>query len=181
MIPTLTADRFVLRAFREDDVAALAELHADREVVRYLTKNGEPEPGLDDAWEYMAMHLGHWVFKGYGKWALADRKTDKLIGRVGFYDAPYDWPGLELGWTVARDLWGKGYASEAARAALRWGFENIDAGEIISAIHPDNARSIRVAERLGEKFVRNGTIRGEPCLIYGISRDEWRRSAASNT
>ena len=171
-IPTLTADRFVLRGFREDDAPALAKLHGDAEVMRYLS--GEPEPSLAKAWDYMALHTGHWLFKGYGKWALADAKTDELLGRVGYFDAPYEWPGLELGWTISRNLWGKGYASEAAILALDWGFANIDTNEIISLIYPENERSIRVAERLGEKFVRPWTNKsGNELRIYAITRDEW--------
>jgi RimJ/RimL family protein N-acetyltransferase len=121
----------------------------------------------------MALTMGHWSFKGYGKWALVDAKTGELIGRVGYFDGPYEWPGIELGWTIARSYWGKGYASEAARLALDWGFDTLDTNEIISAIHPDNARSVRVAERLGETFVRMGTIHDTPCRIYAITRDRW--------
>ena len=177
VIPTLATERCVLRPFREDDVPALVELHSDREVIRFLRPDGEPETSPRDAWEYIALHLGHWAMKGYGKWALVDRTSDRLIGRVGFYDAPYEWPGCELGWTIMRRLWGQGYATEGARVAMRWGFENIPTDEIVSAIHPDNVRSIKVAERLGERLLRKGMDRTEESLIYGISRDEWRRNS----
>src|SRR6185503_698927 len=106
-IPMLTADRFVLRAFRESDVPALMALHSDPDVMRYLRPNGEVETRPRQAWGYIAEVMGHWLLKGYGKWALADRESDELIGRVGYFDAPYDWPGLELGWTMARKVWGK--------------------------------------------------------------------------
>ena len=175
-IPTLTAARFTLRAFREDDVPALTALHSDPEVMRFLRPNGEPEPNPRLAWEYMAMQMGHWLLKGYGKWAMADRKSDELVGRVGYFDAPYEWPGLELGWTISRSLWSQGYASEAARLALNWGFETLATNEIISAIHPGNVASMRVAERIGEHRLREGQVLGQPCLIYGISRDEWKAS-----
>ncbi|MDZ4740135.1 MAG: GNAT family N-acetyltransferase [Alphaproteobacteria bacterium] len=175
-IPTLTAARFTLRAFREDDVPALTALHSDPEVMRFLRPNGEPEPNPRLAWEYMAMQMGHWLLKGYGKWAMADRTTDELVGRVGYFDSPYEWPGLELGWTISRSLWGQGYASEAARLALNWGFETLATNEIISAIHPGNVASMRVAERIGERRLREGHVLGQPCLIYGISRDEWKVS-----
>src|SRR5262245_60229804 len=178
-IPTLSTDRFVLRAFREDDTPALAKLHSDAEVMRYLGPNGEPQPSLAKAWDYMATQMGHWLLKGYGKWALADAKTDELVGRVGYFDAPYEWPGLELGWTISRHLWGKGYASEAARMALDWGFATLDKNEIISMIHPDNERSIRVDERLGEKFVRTWTNQANISFrIYAMTRDEWHAGKA---
>lgn len=178
-IPTLTTERLVLRGYRESDAPALAALHGDPEVIKFLSPTGEPEPGLADAWEHIARHVGHWALKGCGKWAVDERATGRFVGRVGLYDPPYDWPGLELGWTLTRDSWGKGYATEAARAALAWSFESFKANEIISAIHPDNAASIRVAQRLGERHLREGTINGKLCLIYGISVEEWRAQTRS--
>ena len=180
-IPTLSTDRIVLRAFREDDVPALARLHSDAEVVRYLG-SGRPEPSLSKAWDYIAHHTGHWQLKGCGKWALADAKTDELFGRVGYIDTPYEWPGLELGWAIARERWGKGYASEAASLALDWGFKALGRDEIISIIHPDNTRSARVAGRLGERLVRSWTTPSDATLgIYAITRDEWHAARKTRT
>ncbi len=176
IIPALTTDRLVLRAYCEDDVPAIAALHGDAEVMRFIS-TGEPNATLGSAWQHIAMHLGHWLIKGYGKWAVVEKSTNSLIGRVGFYNPPFDWPGLELGWTFARSSWGNGFATEAATVALRWGFETLDTGEIISAIHKDNAPSIRVAGRIGERHLREGIVHGKPCLIYGISRDEWNASS----
>ena len=178
-IPTLTTERLILRGYRESDAHAIAALHGNPEVIKFLSPDGEPEPGLADAWEHIAKHVGHWALKGCGKWAVDERATGRFVGRVGLYDPPYDWPGLELGWTLTRDCWGKGYATEAARAALAWGFETFKANEIISAIHPDNAASIRVAVRLGERRLREGMIHGKPCLIYGISAADWRAQTHS--
>lgn len=171
-IPTLTADRFVLRGFREDDVPALTALHSDPEVMRYLRPNGAVETTPRQAWDFIALHTGHWLFKGCGKWALADRKTDELIGRVGYFDPPYEWPGLELGWTVARSHWGKGLATEASRLALEWGRQMFRPRHIISAIIKGNDRSVRVAERLGATLAREDILHGAPCLIYAYSREE---------
>ncbi len=173
IIPTLTGERFVLRAFREDDVRALAALHSDPNVMHYLRPDGEVEPRPRQAWDYIALQMGHWLLKGYGKWALADRDSDALIGRVGYFDPPYEWPGLELGWTLSPRIWGKGYATEAARLALDWGFETLKRDEIISAIIPGNAASIRVAERLGMRHVGDGQLHETRCLIYALTRKEW--------
>jgi RimJ/RimL family protein N-acetyltransferase len=174
-IPTLTADGFVLRAFREDDVPALAALHSHVEVMRFLSATGEPERRPKQAWDYIAHHTGHWCLRGYGKWALAEAGSDRLIGRVGYYNPPYEWPGLELGWTLAPEVWGRGLATKAARVALDWGFQTLGVDEIFSAIHPLNAASIRVAGRLGERHVRDDTVHGKPCQIHAISRSEWQR------
>ena len=178
-IPTLRSDRIALRALREDDTPALAKLHSDAEVVRFLGA-GRPEPSLGKAWDYIALHTGHWAMKGCGKWALTEASSDELIGRVGYIDCPFEWPGLELGWTIAREHWGKGYASEAARLALDWGFKTLDRNEIISIIHPDNTRSARVADRLGERLVRSWTAPSGVALgVYAITRDEWHAARAT--
>lgn len=174
IIPTLTTDRLILRGYREDDAQAIATMHGHADVMRYLSPTGEPQPSLADAWDHIAKHLGHWMLKGYGKWAVEECGSGLFVGRVGFYDPPYDWVGLELGWTFTRAAWGKGYATEAGAAALRWGFETLPANEIVSAIDPGNAASIRVAERIGERYLRQGTLNAKPCLIYGMTREEWR-------
>jgi RimJ/RimL family protein N-acetyltransferase len=173
-IPTLIGERFKLRTFRESDVPALTALHSDPEVTRFIRPGGQVETKPAQAWDYMAVQMGHWLLKGYGKWVLADLETDELIGRVGYYNAPYDWPGLELGWTMARSVWGKGLATKSARLALDWGFENIAADEIISAIIEGNERSVRVAERLGMRFARTAVLHGANANIYAMTRDEWR-------
>lgn len=172
-IPTLTTERLILRAWREDDAPALAAIHGDPLVSRYIGVTGDPMPTLSQAWDHIALHTGHWALKGYGKWAAIERSTNRLIGRIGYFHAPYDWPGLELGWTLSRDCWGRGYATEGALAALDWGFETLPASEIISAIHPDNSASMRVAERVGEKRWREDKAHNKPCIVYGITRDEW--------
>ncbi|MCK7498557.1 MAG: GNAT family N-acetyltransferase [Comamonadaceae bacterium] len=81
-------------------------------------------------------------------WAVEERASGALVGRVGFLDPP-DWPGCELGWSLAREHWGKGYAFEAALAARRFGREQLGVAEPISLIRADNQRSIALAKRLG--------------------------------
>jgi RimJ/RimL family protein N-acetyltransferase len=178
-IPTLTTERLILRGFREDDALALATIHADPEVIRFIRL--KPEPSLAKAWDYIAGQVGHWTLRGCGKWAAVERASGRLIGRIGFLNPPYEWPGIELGWTLSRDVWGRGLATEGARAALDWGFKTLDAGEIVSAIHPDNAPSVRVAERLGERHLRNMALSGVTHHVYGISRAEWARQVSSRT
>ncbi len=173
-IPTLTSEQFVLRAFRESDVPALTALHSDPQVMRFLRPGGEVETRPRQAWDYIATQMGHWLLKCYGKWALADRASDELIGRVGYFDAPYEWPGLELGWTLSRSVWGKGYATAAARMSLDWGFASINTDQIIAAIIVGNDASVRVAERLGMRRVRQDLLHDAPAHIYAMSRSAWQ-------
>ena len=148
-IPTLVTKRLLLRAFRRADLDDYASLNADREVLRYLVGGG-PEPwDRGRSWRHMAFLLGHWQLGGSGTWAIEHRKTGEFLGFAGFY-GPDGWPGFELAWTLARRFWGHGYATESARRALAYAFLDLGKEHIISLIHPENHRSIRVAERIGE-------------------------------
>lgn len=163
---TLETDRLRLRMFRDDDLDAYAPIVADPEVMRYL---GDGKP-LDraGAWRQMAQVLGHWTLRGYGLWAVEERATGALVGRIGLYN-PEGWPGFELGWVLARPYWGKGYATEGARRALAHAFGELGRDHVISLIYPANAASIRVAERLGETLEGRTELYGREVLIYGIS------------
>jgi RimJ/RimL family protein N-acetyltransferase len=117
----------------------------------------------------MATFVGHWSLRGYGLWAVEERATGKFIGRIGLWN-PEGWLGLEVGWLLDRAWWGRGLATEGARAALDYAFATLGADHVISVIHPENTRSIRVAEKIGERFEREHDFDGNPALIYGISR-----------
>jgi len=156
--------------FTLEDAAAYARIAADPEVMRYL---GEGKPfNSHEAWRHMAFLVGHWQLLGYGHFAVEEKATGNLIGRIGFLN-PAGWPGFELGWTLARESWGKGYASEGARRALRYAFEELDRDHVISLIQPENKPSIKVAERLGEKLEGRTEVMGTEVLIYGIDRANW--------
>jgi RimJ/RimL family protein N-acetyltransferase len=166
----LETERLILRMFRQDDLDAYAAMCADAEVMRYI---GEGK-ALDrvGAWRQMAMMLGQWGLKGYGQFALEERATGALVGRAGYFE-PEGWPGFELGWLLRRESWGKGYATEATRLLLRHAFEAMGRERVISLIRPPNTRSIRVAERLGERLEGRTEIFGLEALVYAIDRKVW--------
>lgn len=165
-IPLLESDRLLLRMWRESDFDDYAAMCADPEVMRYL---GGKTFNRMEAWRHMAFLIGHWYLLGYGHWAVEEKSSGRLVGRIGFLN-PADWPGFEIGWTLAREYWGKGYATEGARRALDYGFKELDKDHVISLIHPENSGSIRVAERLGEKLEGKTELLGHDVLIYGIER-----------
>jgi RimJ/RimL family protein N-acetyltransferase len=169
-VVTLETERLLLRMFRNEDFEAYAEFCADPDVMRYLT--GKPMTRVE-AWRHMAMMVGHWTLRGYGMWAVEERATGAFIGRIGFND-PEGWPAFEIGWTLGRPYWGKGYATEGARIALDYAFDKLDKSHVISLIHPENRGSIAVAEKLGEKLEGETEVLGMPVLIYGIDRSEAR-------
>jgi RimJ/RimL family protein N-acetyltransferase len=163
----LESERLLLRMWREEtDFEPYAELCADPEVMRFL--GGKAFDRLE-AWRHFSFMVGHWQLRGYGPWAVEEKATRKLIGRIGFLN-PVGWPAFELGWTLGRQYWGKGYATEGARRALEYAFTEMNKSHVISLIDPQNKGSIAVAERLGEKVEGQTELMGHDVLIYGIDR-----------
>ena len=163
---TLETERLILRMWREADFEQYAELCADPEVMRFL---GGKVFDRIETWRHMASMIGHWHLRGFGIWAVEEKDSGRLAGRIGCI-YPEGWPGFEVGWTLKREFWGKGYATEAARHSLEYAFNELDKPHVISLIHPDNHASIRVAERLGEKLEGTVHVVGMDLLIYGIDR-----------
>ena len=161
---SIETKRLILRQFRASDFERYAEMCADAEVMQYL--GGLPMTRTE-AWRNLATVLGHWELRGYGLWAVEQRSAQGLIGRVGCW-RPEGWPGLELAWTLRRDCWGQGYATEAARAAMEFAFLVLRQRRVISLIHPANSRSIAVALRLGMQPERSIKIEGHTVLEYGV-------------
>jgi RimJ/RimL family protein N-acetyltransferase len=174
LIPQLETQRLILRAFDEKDFDAYAEMCADHEVMRYIG-NGQTLSRFE-AWRNMAMMLGHWQLRGYGMWAVEERHSGVMMGRIGCWQ-PEGWPGFEIGWTLRRAYWGYGYATEAARAAMAHAFGELKQSHVISLIRPENSASRRVAEKLGEKLVGTTEIFGMEAVIYGISQQDWQSVA----
>jgi len=156
---------------READATALFEISQEPEVVRFV--GDRHVPTLQETWRMVAAWIGHWALRGYGQWAIEERASGRFIGRAGIIN-PADWPGPEVGYLLGRPWWGRGYATEAARAAMDWGFHEIGFTDLISLIDPLNHASIAVATRLGETLRGETEIMGHHVLVYGITRAEWQ-------
>mgnify|MGYP003863067215 CR=1 FL=1 len=168
----LETDRLILRPFREADLDAYADMASDLEVMRFLSADGSLLSRAE-AWRQMAIFLGHWELRGYGTWAVEERSSGLFVGRVGLH-YPEGWPDRELGWTIARRFWGKGYATEAARAAIAHAFGTIGWTHLVSLIHADNHRSARLAERLGYRVEGETDLRGLRLTIHRLDRVDYR-------
>lgn len=166
----LETPRLRLRQWKLADFEWYAALCADAEVMRFLS--GRTFNRLE-AWRQFCSLAGHWHFRGYGLWAVEEKASGRLLGRVGLIDHE-GWPGFEVGWTLARDAWGHGYATEAADRSMQYAFETLQRDRVISLIDPENRGSRRVAERLGETVQGATELMGANVLVYGIGRDEWR-------
>ncbi len=168
---TIETERLKLRQFTIEDTAAVARMLADPEVMRYL--GGTPQTKDWEIWRSLTATLGHWALRGYGPYAVEEKGTGVVVGRVGLLH-PVGWPGVEIAWTLNRPAWGKGYATEAAAAVARVGFGDLKADRLISLIDVRNVNSQRVAERLGA--VREGTTDyfGADAITYVYRHDPAR-------
>jgi RimJ/RimL family protein N-acetyltransferase len=148
-------DRLTLRRWRVEDREPFAAINADPEVMRFIGTGAilDPaRPGPSD--ELLTRFERDWEERGFGLWALSARADpdERLLGYCGLtvpMFLPAVLPAVEVGWRLARDAWGRGYATEAARAAVAFGLEEHAMEEILSIVDPDNERSLRVCARLG--------------------------------
>lgn len=165
--PVIETPRLILRGWEARDLEPYAEMSADPEVMRFIGDGRVLDAA--QSWREVALHVGHWALRGYGQWALERKEDGASVGRAGLWNPP-GWPGLEVGWKLARVVWGNGYATEAGEAAIAWAWENLDEPRLISLIQPGNERSIQVAERLGMRQVEPATVQGQTAIIFAIDR-----------
>jgi RimJ/RimL family protein N-acetyltransferase len=180
----LTTERLRLRNWRDSDLDAFAEMSQDAEVMEHfpsLFTREQAAAGVERNAAFIAE-------KGYGFWAVEVLGGAPFIGFCGIKDVPFDapfTPAIEIGWRLARAHWGKGYATEAARAALDYGFGTLALDEIVAFLLPANRRSAAVCERLGMRRDPSGdfdhplidprviSVGGHPQqrhILYRISR-----------
>jgi RimJ/RimL family protein N-acetyltransferase len=170
--PTLETPRLILRGWRSEDLAPYAAMMADPGTVRFITAKGQPYSERE-TWREIALIIGHWQLLGYGLFVVEERASGAFLGRVGPLEPP-GYPGFEIAWSLAPAARGKGYAQEAARAAIDWSFTRFPLDRIISLIHPDNAASQRVAIGLGERrTAAQFAPFHDPCDIWEMRRDDW--------
>ena len=168
----LHTERLTLRVPRVEDFDRYAELLADEEATRFLGGSLLRAP----AWRKFLQMPGAWAVQGFAMFSVVEKASGRWIGMTGPW-FPEGWPGTEVGWTFHPDAWGKGYATEAATAAIDWAFAHLDWSEIIHSIDPDNVASIKLAERLGSTYRGPGRL-PEPFAdakvgLWGQSREQW--------
>ena len=177
----IRTERLLLRRWRDADREPFATMNADPAVVEHLLGPMTRERSDD----FVDRIERHWDEHGWGLWALEIPEAAPFIGYVGLWPADYVEPGMvEVGWRLARPYWGCGYASEAARAALEYGFTDVGLAEIVSFTVPRNERSWRVMERIGLIRDPSGDFdhpRVDPVahphlvrhVLYRLSREDW--------
>jgi RimJ/RimL family protein N-acetyltransferase len=160
---SIETERLLLRKLRRDDLDDLAALFADADVVRYVG-DGQPA-GRDEAERALHSTLRRWQEQGFGRWAVLDRATEQFIG-IGGFRSLFGTP--EVVYHLAKQHWGKGYATELARAALRFGFEDRGFERIVAIAKPQNTASIHVMEKLGMQFEKHARYYDIDVVQYQI-------------
>lgn len=169
----LETDRTFMRPFQDEDLIDLCTILGDPLVMRH-TATGRPKtPSLTA--NYLYSQQEHQEIYGFSLWAVFRRSDGRLIGQCGL--ARLRTTGeTTLGYTLAQDCWGNGYATETTIAWLHYGFGPLELDRIMAAVKPDNLASLRVLNKLGMSFDRTDTFYNCPCSYYAIDRDQWNAS-----
>jgi RimJ/RimL family protein N-acetyltransferase len=163
---TIETDRLLLRPLTRADLDEVVELHAAPEVKQTMG-------AFDRAAARARLERNEleWADRGHGLVAILERTTGRFLGRSGLKYWP-QFDETEVGWALRPDVWGNGFATEAGRACLDWGFRDLDVPYLTAMILLDNHRSIRVAERLGMAPIRSDSLMGLPVAVYAIERPQ---------
>lgn len=173
--PGIRTSRVVLRELVPDDIPGLHRILGD-EVAMAAYEHGF---SIDETAAWIQRQRERYAADGFGLWAVTDAATGDLLGDCGLTRQSVETDEvIEVGYHVIRELWGRGYATEAASACLDWGFANLDAPEIYAIVRDTNLASMNVAIRLGmtvrRRFIKHYRGIDMPHLAFAVSREAWQ-------
>lgn len=174
MAETLTSERLILRPWTLDDVDAAFMIYGHRDVARWLS------PAMDQVPDAKAMRLvlQQWIAEDdrapapTGRWAVAQRSDERVVGGAVLLYLPPGGEDLEVGWQLAPDAWGQGYATEAGRRVARWALQYPGIDEVFAVVRPTNSRGAATAARVGMEWV------GDTEKYYGLQLKVYRLRTA---
>ena len=161
--------RLRLRMFRPEDLDDLAALFTDPDVMRYVADG--KTIGREEADKALKSMIDHWRRHGFGRWAVEDKGTREFVGFGGLRSL-FGTP--EVVYHLPKAHWGKGFATELARASLRYGFEEHRFERIVAVAKPENVASIRVMEKLGMRYEKHANYYGVDVVQYAIAREKFK-------
>ncbi len=170
-VPVVETERLRLRGHRLDDLAECTAMWGDIEVTRYI--GGVPFT-VEDVWSRILRYSGHWAWLGFGPWLVEEKETGRFVGEVGFAEfkrviTPAVEGSPEIGWVLTPRAQGLGFATEAALAAVEWGLSRFGRVRTVCIIHPDNAPSLRIAEKCGYGEFARTVYKSQPTIL--LSRE----------
>jgi RimJ/RimL family protein N-acetyltransferase len=170
--PVIETARLKLRQWRSADMAPYTAMLADPGTARFITVDGKPVVDEMTGWRHAIVMAGHWALHGAGMFVVEEKSSGKFAGRVGPWFPPA-WPGFEIGWGIAPEFRGKGYAVEAARASIDWAFAHFELDRIVHCIDSENTASQGVARRLGAQKDREIELFGHAADLWVTPRAAW--------
>lgn len=162
----IVTERLRLRPPTEEDLIQLYPLYSDPDVMRYIL--GGRDRSLEDSRCRLEELIAHHQSHGFSLWVVHERASGALIGDCGLIHFERKGPEIELGYRFLEPYWGRGYATEAASAWVRYGFDNLGLKRIIAVTHPDNRASQNVLEKVGMSYVSEAVAYGAPARLYAI-------------
>ena len=168
-IPTIETARLTLRPLQPEDAASLHRIYQTEGVLQYFP-NPIPPP-LEKVERFVSGQQQHWEKYGYGNWGILPAGERDMIGWVGLQFLP-ELNETEVGYLVEKRSWGKGYATEAARASLQFGFDHFAFSQLIALVHPENAASRRVLEKCGMTYVETIHLWGIDLMHHCFKRTQ---------
>jgi len=169
----IETERLRLRQWQGSDMAPYTAMLSDPPTARFITVDGKPVVDEMTGWRHTVVMAGHWVIHGAGMFVVEEKSSGKFGGRVGPWRPP-GWPGFEVGWGIAKEFRGKGYAVEAARASIDWSFATYDIDVIVHCIDGENVASQGVARRLGARRDREIELFGHAADVWVTKRETWK-------
>ncbi len=174
-IPTLQTVQVTLRPWNLEDAPRLLEIMQEAEIFKYFPPSTPPT--LEKAERYISHQLSHWQKYGYGHWAVTTPAEGQVVGWDGLEFLP-ETQETEVAYLLSRSARGKGIATEAAQAAVDFGFRSAGLASIIGLVHPENGPSLRVLEKSGLRYIDNKVYFGMEMRRYRIEKgefDEYRK------
>jgi len=181
---TITTERLILRPWTKDDFEPFYQINSDPRVMEYFPSvlNREESDMLAEK------IISAFMQQGWGLWAVSIPTIASFIGFIGLavptFDAHFT-PAVEVGWRLSRDFWGKGYATEGAKASIQYGFEMLKLNEIVSFTAKNNARSVAVMKKIGmhsnasDNFDHPNLPSQHPLkrhVLYRLKAEEWKEN-----
>jgi RimJ/RimL family protein N-acetyltransferase len=176
MIPSIHTPHLLLRPWKPEDAEIWYNLLREEGILRYFPNPSPPQRERAD--RYIAHHLDQWEKRGYGHWAVVNKQDDQVVGWNGLEYLP-EINQTEVAYLLSKLVWGKGYATEAARAAIKFGFEVKGLNSIIGLVHPENVASIRVLEKCGLKVEDRINLWNIELCRYSIDRTAYTQGIHS--
>jgi ribosomal-protein-alanine N-acetyltransferase len=168
----METDRLFLRKLQDFDIDEIFRMRSDIEIMRYIR---EPQTERTESWNWIKMISAKWETEKIGFCGVIEKETKSFVGWCGLWQLP-ETKEIEVGYAISKEHWGKGYATEAAKRCLQYGFEELDLKKIVAVAFPENEPSQNVMKRIGMKYAGIGKFYDKDLVQYKVTREEWEKN-----